>query len=287
MPKGAKSQDYNPCHRFVEYMASHGESWVKFINGHRGREARNGSIRLVTGYDKSTSWGMAAFWNNPEICEGRLQFLSHSDSDPAYSWNYTGIADHEVQSGPLGQENEDLGATLEQPLLNQTLFVRTLSLSLSKQLWTKVNPRSGVKLASHSRYPGASRTAIPSGSSNGSRGSGRSSLSSSFASSGASLGQGSRTVFSRNWPGSSDEADEDGSPQTDSDESLGEFPNGELPVSVPSTTKIFIYCFFQSISHPASIVNDFLLQIVSHIKSSLHSSNSEVVVHRYHTLKWP
>jgi len=55
MPKGAKSQDYNPCHRFVEYTAMHCESWVKFINGHRRREARNGSIRLVTGYDESSA----------------------------------------------------------------------------------------------------------------------------------------------------------------------------------------------------------------------------------------
>ncbi|KZP25741.1 hypothetical protein FIBSPDRAFT_380284 [Athelia psychrophila] len=32
----------------------------KFINGHLGFEARNGSVYFVSGCDKATTWGIAA-----------------------------------------------------------------------------------------------------------------------------------------------------------------------------------------------------------------------------------
>ena len=272
MPDGAQSQDLGNLSRFRNYMAIHGESWVKFINRERGREARNGSIRLVIGYDKSTSWGMATFWNNPENCEGRLQFqlrgnIARQSSSPSYAWTYSGIALHETKTGPLRQENEDLGATLNQTLLNQTLFVRTLSLSLDKQLWSKINPGSEVRLGNHCQYSGTTPATLPSTSSNGSRTSGSSSLlSSSSSPSGGIPTQASRAASTGNWSENSDEIDDDRRPQTDSDDSIGDFATGELPVSAHSMVKIIIYTYYlQCIPHPASILNDFLLQIVSRI----------------------
>jgi len=242
MPEGSESQDLGNIARIREYMAAHGESWVKYINGDCGREAQNGSIRLVIGCDKSTSWGMAAFWNNPENCKARLEFRAsrnsaRQSSGPAYAWDYSGIADHEVQAGPLGRGNKDLGATLEQPLLNQTLFVRALSLTFDKQLWSKINPGSEVRLGNHSQFPGTTPATFPSTSSNGSHTSGSSSLSSP-SSSGSSPAQGSRAVSSSNWSENLDEIDEDRIPQADSGDSDDDFITGELPVSAHSMVKI-------------------------------------------------
>src|SRR6267378_3949648 len=45
MPDGAISQDLENIPRFREYAAANVRRWYKYINGLRGREAKNGDVR--------------------------------------------------------------------------------------------------------------------------------------------------------------------------------------------------------------------------------------------------
>ncbi|KAF9476418.1 hypothetical protein BDN70DRAFT_776591, partial [Pholiota conissans] len=59
IPEGAVSYDLENIPRIRGYAAENIESWYRYVNGPRGREAKNGEVRLVIGCDKTTSWGMA------------------------------------------------------------------------------------------------------------------------------------------------------------------------------------------------------------------------------------
>ena len=51
MPRGARSEHLGNSARFREYAAANVADWYRFINGPRGREAKNGDVRLVVGFD--------------------------------------------------------------------------------------------------------------------------------------------------------------------------------------------------------------------------------------------
>ena len=148
MPEGCHSQDLRSITKFEEYMAAHAESWYKFANIDLGLGARNGDIRLVIGCDKTTSWGMAVFSDFSRTPNLRLQFRALDQSarqstDSAYIWEHSGKA--QVRVGPSKRESEILGATEDQPLCNQSLFLRTLDADLSDEQWVKIHrPRGHV-----------------------------------------------------------------------------------------------------------------------------------------------
>ena len=49
MPEGAQSRNLENLVQFRRYLAAHVEDWYRFANGPRGRDAKNGDIRLVIG----------------------------------------------------------------------------------------------------------------------------------------------------------------------------------------------------------------------------------------------
>ncbi|KJA19859.1 hypothetical protein HYPSUDRAFT_143195, partial [Hypholoma sublateritium FD-334 SS-4] len=63
VPEGAVALDLENVPRFRAYAAANVENWYRYVNGPRGREAKNGEVRLVIGCDKTTSWGMASVAN--------------------------------------------------------------------------------------------------------------------------------------------------------------------------------------------------------------------------------
>ncbi|KAJ6572289.1 hypothetical protein B0H19DRAFT_936467, partial [Mycena capillaripes] len=56
LPDGASSWDARSMQIFHDYALKHGRSWYAWVNGDLGRMVRNGSLYLVTGVTKSTSW---------------------------------------------------------------------------------------------------------------------------------------------------------------------------------------------------------------------------------------
>ncbi|PPQ89034.1 hypothetical protein CVT25_004676 [Psilocybe cyanescens] len=171
MPEGAISFDLENIPHFRTYAAANVESWYRFVNGPRGREAQNGDIRLVTGCDKTTSWGMAVLSNHisqaQESQTNCLRFKVASDplnpSACAYTWECSGIV--EARVGPDCREIDELrrragererergldaadNNDADGKFLNQCLFVRTLNLTLGAESWERLNQELALKIGS-------------------------------------------------------------------------------------------------------------------------------------------
>jgi len=153
MPEGAISQDLENLPIFRQYVAANVKKWYRYINGPRGREAKNGDVRLVVGCDKATSWGMAALSNMAQ--HGHLKFKpldaqSSSSSTCGYTWEYSGTVD--VKVGPDQQEIDELRRLGENPedsptrdkYQNQCLFVCTMNVTLNDEDWENLNEEIGV-----------------------------------------------------------------------------------------------------------------------------------------------
>jgi hypothetical protein len=134
LPQGSDAEDLCNLARFRQYLSAHEVNWYLYVNGIRGREAKNGDLQLVVGCDKTSSWGMATFANSTAQTS-HLKFKPTSEG--GYGWEYSGMV--EASAGPDSQETEELRATDRSGhsglYKNQTLFVRTLTATLPDDVW--------------------------------------------------------------------------------------------------------------------------------------------------------
>ncbi|KAF8810222.1 hypothetical protein BYT27DRAFT_7253807 [Phlegmacium glaucopus] len=144
MPRGANSEDLGKFAAFRVYVAANVADWSKFVNGCRGREAKNGDARLVVGFDKNTSWGIATFSNQSTQNSCRLRFGPSEGAGLAsagtYAWELSGVA--EVKAGPGSNRNDELRRDSDPPDIqfeNQCLFVRTLNITLADDIWVDIH----------------------------------------------------------------------------------------------------------------------------------------------------
>ncbi|KDR76974.1 hypothetical protein GALMADRAFT_421840 [Galerina marginata CBS 339.88] len=149
MPVGANSEDLANIAKFRKYMAANTEHWYRYILDVRGREPQNGDVLLVTGWDKTSAWGMATFSKATDEQEPfLLQFrtIDQGDAGITYDWEYSGSA--EVRAGPgprekarirMGDPSQD-GIEYE----NQCLFIRALAVDLQDKVWQKLASESGL-----------------------------------------------------------------------------------------------------------------------------------------------
>ena len=155
MPRGARTENLKNFARFMDYAAANVADWYKFVNGPRGREAKNGDVRLVVGFDKTTCWGMATFANHTQN-NCRLRFgPSEGDSASTYTWSeYSGVTN--VRAGPDSDENDELKRDGDPPDVhfeNQCLFVRTLNITLQDDVWADIHSGLGSVHTRNSQYP--------------------------------------------------------------------------------------------------------------------------------------
>lgn len=170
MPEGATSEDLENLPRFQEYASANIEKWYKYINGPLGRQAKNGDIRLVVGYDKATSWGMAALSNT--IRHSQLKFKPLDAQSPSsrscgYTWEYSGIANANAKVGPDEEEIDQLREDLDvlatpDKFLNQCLFMRTLNVALSDDGWESLNRGISIGCTTNAEH-GTGTPSHPSG----------------------------------------------------------------------------------------------------------------------------
>ncbi|KAL0063001.1 hypothetical protein AAF712_010132 [Marasmius tenuissimus] len=73
---GADRTDASNKSAFSEYAFRHGESWYRFANETLGREASNGELYLITGFDKSNSWENAVIYNRSNANSYTLAFTT-------------------------------------------------------------------------------------------------------------------------------------------------------------------------------------------------------------------
>jgi hypothetical protein len=138
MPLGAHAEDIVNVWRFRQYLAANVVSWYRYVNDIRGREARNGDVRLVVGCDKASSWGMATFANS-SAQDFQLKFkpTGEDSSRQTYVWEHSGMV--ETKAGPDPAETEDLksrGDSGASALYkNQCLFLRTMNATVRDDVW--------------------------------------------------------------------------------------------------------------------------------------------------------
>ena len=147
MPDGAFREDLRSSTLFRDFASENAESWYRFINGPCGWELGNGELRLITGCDKTTSWGLAAYQNiqsEGDSLDGLggplLRFRNTSDAgdctpSTTYYWEHEGTP--EVKAGPEFEVDEDMPANgARSP--NQCTFIRSHTIMLSEALWARV-----------------------------------------------------------------------------------------------------------------------------------------------------
>ncbi|KAJ7471527.1 hypothetical protein B0H11DRAFT_1371391 [Mycena galericulata] len=134
LPHGARLEKLANLESMKQHVAKNAESWYTYINDVRGRGLANGDLYLVTGCEKSSSWGMASFHSIHE--EFQLTFKPTADANAAYKYRWKGIH---------GRKNPARTKTSKPALMiNQTTFVHGFSISLGGGIWARVFGDVGI-----------------------------------------------------------------------------------------------------------------------------------------------
>jgi hypothetical protein len=131
LPHGAHLEKLDNLDTLRAYVATHAENWYKYVNGPRGRGLANGSLYLVTGWEKAQSWGMASFHDVREEFPLAFKPTARADSTQ-YRWS--GAYGH---INPAQKKSYDPSPVNDGPL-NQTTFIHGLSISLGKGVWGRL-----------------------------------------------------------------------------------------------------------------------------------------------------
>jgi len=109
----------------------------------------NGDIRLVTGWDKTSRWGVAAYCRS--LNSVRLTFHPADGLARSYRWQHSGSLDS--RTGPRDDVDASNTTQDESPLAdNQCVFVRTLNATFRKDFWAALNESSFVTVDNNTGY---------------------------------------------------------------------------------------------------------------------------------------
>lgn len=120
LPNGASRCNVRPLKIFQEYAIKHAHHWYSFVNGNLCRMVENGALYLVTGCDKTTSWGVASFENRSGDCHMSLKLtaVQCGSKDISYAWKWEGRSLLSAESGPERKQGEEDWTN------DQTVFLR-------------------------------------------------------------------------------------------------------------------------------------------------------------------
>ncbi len=128
LPDGGARYDALNLSQFRSYATRNAHASYQFANIVCGREATNGSLYLVTGCDKTCSWGAASFFNPADTRSFSLKFLvggvAEGNIKLGYSWKSTSSAD--VRAYPDG----GLTYFVDSLRPNQCVFLRGFGISI-------------------------------------------------------------------------------------------------------------------------------------------------------------
>jgi len=146
MPQGAYHEDLKNVMTFREYVSIHAESWYVYAKGPCGRQLKNKELHVVTGCDKTTSWGIATYSHlqsrHPEDNMSLLRFNSVGNERQGrhfstYEWDYEGVV-IEAKSGPEEDELMNLWVNGSVPPRNQCTFIRSLTPAIGVDAWERL-----------------------------------------------------------------------------------------------------------------------------------------------------
>jgi hypothetical protein len=120
LPHGASRCNLRFLERFREYALWNALQWYSFVNGTCGRRVENGSLYLVTGADKSTSWSVASVKNQSSSGQISMKLTAAltGAGGVSYRWRWQGENSASVASGPHTNPGEEDWTN------NQTVFLR-------------------------------------------------------------------------------------------------------------------------------------------------------------------
>ncbi|KAF9048908.1 hypothetical protein BJ165DRAFT_1463452 [Panaeolus papilionaceus] len=153
LPDGVQFSSVQTTSLWGDYMASNLKSWYKYVKVTLGYEVNNGDIRLVTGCDKASHWGMAVAEQSPTAENSyklRFRKAKHRKGSIKYAWECNGIVDTRV--GPSQEHIREVRQkSIRQYLFgwlsrerksklhrDQCLFVRSLNNRLGDKSWNEV-----------------------------------------------------------------------------------------------------------------------------------------------------
>jgi hypothetical protein len=125
LPEGAARQNLSNITRFRHYAIKNALRWYEFVNNTLGREAPNGSLYLVTGCDKSTTWGIASASSASETNSISLRFTAAKTiaAGAMYTYSWQTSCPATVRIGPNTCDNPN-------PPQNQCNFLRGFKISI-------------------------------------------------------------------------------------------------------------------------------------------------------------
>ncbi|KAK7016370.1 hypothetical protein R3P38DRAFT_1404851 [Favolaschia claudopus] len=157
LPHGAHLEKLENLESMRRYAAKNAESWYQYVNQTRGRGLSNGSLYLVTGWEKAESWGMATFQDVSVQKQFQLSFRPTTDAEHGYRYRWQGAHSHRKYADPRTED------------LNQTTFIHAFAISVCSGIWGKLFGAETCQLVDSSTFTDSSgRSFIPFGSSSGS-----------------------------------------------------------------------------------------------------------------------
>ncbi|KAK6988844.1 pleiotropic drug resistance ABC transporter protein [Favolaschia claudopus] len=137
LPRGALMQKLERTSQLRKYVTQHAEGWYVYIRDGLGLELGNGDLCLITGHEKTKSWGMASFQDNHRKIKFDIVFKP--DDGDQYRWfcvpGQKDLSKRQCYDDPSGP-------------LNHTVFLHGWSISLGQPLLGRVFGTVTVKTAS-------------------------------------------------------------------------------------------------------------------------------------------
>ena len=131
MPHGATTQNLLNTWGVRLTISKKAKDWYTYARVTRGREVKNGDIRVVVGIDKVPAWGIAI--SSCNLGQTASFVFKHDETlTYKYKWDCTGASG---RVGPQHVETHDLMQDNDHVLHNQCIFVRTINFTLSGKLW--------------------------------------------------------------------------------------------------------------------------------------------------------
>ncbi|KAJ7649898.1 hypothetical protein FB45DRAFT_731891 [Roridomyces roridus] len=155
LPDGARREELVNLGAVRQYVVENAENWYRYVNGTRGRELKNGSLYLVTGWEKCKSWGMASF-HDIVMPRNELQLTFRPSADMSsgyqYRWQTCPARHKHADPSPVGRD-----------CLNQTVFIRGFSISLGETFWQKFFRGTSMRSITDAQLPNSHGSFVPFG----------------------------------------------------------------------------------------------------------------------------
>ena len=127
LPDGARREDLGNKQKFLDHAFKYGHSWYEHANGPTfGRRISNGSLHLITGCDKSESWGIATFSGSAEECGLSLDFQVNAIGGGGFSF----ACSEGKYTMPKSRVFPATPDEVQQGKQNQCLFFRSITITI-------------------------------------------------------------------------------------------------------------------------------------------------------------